>query len=145
MIPVVLPAQYLFESGRYLVEPQKRLMLAVLQTVVDDYRGSVEEQTACGAGPSERKAAHRAAAYVSSRDRSWPFSFESICETIGLDAERLRQGLIQMARLRRQSVSGLEDRAPEGGRPCEGSCDSLPRFEPDFRSAAGRGSAAREG
>ncbi len=113
MIPVVLPAQYLIESGRYLVEPQKRLMLAVLQTVVDDYRGAAEECTTGAAGSGERKAALRAADYVSSRDRSWPFSFESICETIGLDAERLRQGLMQMARLRERSMLGLDGRSVE--------------------------------
>jgi hypothetical protein len=131
MMPVVLPAQYLLESGRYLVEPQKRLMLAVLQTVVDDYRGAADEEAMMGGGgPSERKAALRAAAYVSSKDRSWPFSFESICETIGLDAERLRQGLIQMARLRQQTILGLEDRPPNGTNGAHGSngtAEPLPR------------------
>lgn len=114
MIPVVLPAQYLVQAGRYLAEPQKRLMLAVLQTVVDDYGDSVDEEIGNGKGPSERRAAQRAVAYVSSKDRSWPFSFESICEAIGLDAERLRNGLKEMVRVRQRSVFGLDD-CPSGG------------------------------
>jgi hypothetical protein len=32
-------------------------------------------------------------AYVARRDRSWPYSFENLCETIGVDAGSLRQRL----------------------------------------------------
>jgi hypothetical protein len=41
MIHVMLPTQYLRRADARLVEPHKRLMAAVLQTVVDDCRGSV--------------------------------------------------------------------------------------------------------
>ena len=34
-------------------------------------------------------------AYVASRDRTWPYSFENLCETIGVDASSLRQRLAQ--------------------------------------------------
>jgi hypothetical protein len=34
-------------------------------------------------------------AYVASRDRSWPYSFENLCETIGVDADLLRRQLAQ--------------------------------------------------
>jgi hypothetical protein len=30
---------------------------------------------------------------VASRDRTWPYSFENLCETIGVDAGSLRQQL----------------------------------------------------
>ena len=124
MIPVVLPAQYLVEAGRYLAEPQKRLMLAVLQTAVDDYQGSPAEQASHRGGSLEEKAAKRAAAYVSSRDRSWPFSFESICETVGLDAERLRRGLQDMVLMRERSALGADghpsDEPPRPLRNSEG-------------------------
>jgi hypothetical protein len=97
MIHVVLPAQYLRQASLHLVEPQKRLMLAVLRTVVDDYGGAPHTRAA-NRGAISRRDAQQAAAYVASRDRSWPFSFESICETIGLDPDRLRQGLREMVR-----------------------------------------------
>jgi hypothetical protein len=31
---------------------------------------------------------------VESDDRTWPFSFENICEAVGLDAGTLRNGLL---------------------------------------------------
>jgi hypothetical protein len=75
------------------MEPQLRLMVAVLQTVLDDlgtrvYEQAVDPPVRTTPGPYEQ-----ARAYVASRDRSWPFSFENLCEAIGLDAEGLRQQL----------------------------------------------------
>ena len=40
MIHVMLPTQYLRRADSHLVEPHRRLMAAVLQTVVDDCGGS---------------------------------------------------------------------------------------------------------
>ena len=33
------------------------------------------------------------AAYVTSTDRSWPFSFENLCDAVGLEPGALRKGL----------------------------------------------------
>lgn len=54
-------------------------MAAVLQAVIED---------AC-------KAATRtsAMAYVESRDRLWPFSFENLCEALDMDAGNVRRQL----------------------------------------------------
>jgi len=82
MIPVLLPVQYLNKPGARRREPQTRLMLAVLQTVVDDY-----------AVRRDPRAYAAARAYVESTDRTWPFSFENLCEAVGLDADSLRSGL----------------------------------------------------
>jgi hypothetical protein len=97
MIHTMLPVQYLRQADARLMEPQKRLMLAVLQAVVDD----------CQAGPGRREAGHAtpngrafqdASAYLQSTDRTWPFSFENLCEAIGLDADALRRELTEPAR-----------------------------------------------
>jgi hypothetical protein len=93
MIHVMLPVQYLRQAGQRLAEPQKRLMLAVLQTVVQDYGGSVYGRAGRQRAAADRRAADQAAAYVASTDRSWPFSFENLCEAIGIDPHRLRRGL----------------------------------------------------
>ena len=93
MIHVMLPVHYLRAAGARRMEPQKRLMVAVLQTVLDDFRGS---EYRCAAGfpaPTDRRAYAQARAYVASTDRSWPFSFENLCEAIGLDAKGLREEL----------------------------------------------------
>jgi hypothetical protein len=75
------------------MEPQKRLMVAVLQTVLDDFRGSGYRCAAGLPAPKDRRAYAEARAYVASTDRKWPFSFENLCEAIGLDARGLRAEL----------------------------------------------------
>jgi hypothetical protein len=62
-------------------------MAAVLQTALDDCQGSAYR------GSVTRSDTRRAVAYVASRDRLWPFSFENLCEALALDAGSLRQVL----------------------------------------------------
>jgi hypothetical protein len=92
MIHVMLPVQYLGQAGARLIEPEKRLMLAILLTVVDDYRASRQRRAMRG-GVRVDRAYAQATAYVASTDRTWPFSFENVCEAMGLDADRLREEL----------------------------------------------------
>ena len=93
MIHVLLPVQYLHKPGERRKEPQTRLMLAVLQTVVDDYRGSAYRHAAGFAARRDSRDYAAARAYVESRDRTWPFSFENLCEAVGFDADSLRTEL----------------------------------------------------
>ena len=93
MIHVMLPEQYLRKTGTYRIEPQKRLMLAVLQTVVDDCQASKNPPAAGAPGSRERRAYEEARAYLTSTDRRWPFNFENLCEALGLDAGSLRRHL----------------------------------------------------
>ena len=74
-------------------EPERRLMAAVLQGVVDDHRGSAYRHAAGFGSPTDRRRLREAAAYVASRDRRWPFSFENLCEALSLDPGRLRRAL----------------------------------------------------
>ena len=93
MIHVMLPVQYLREKAARLAEPEKRLAFAVLQTVMYDCRAAGLRGGNGRARVRNRQAYDRAMAYVESRDRSWPYSFENLCETIGVDAGSLRQQL----------------------------------------------------
>src|SRR5215510_1641653 len=93
MIHVMLPVQYLRQPGQRLAEPEKRLALAVLQTVLYDCRGVGLRRANGRAQVRNRQAYDRAMAYVASRDRTWPYSFENLCETIGVDPGFLRQRL----------------------------------------------------
>lgn len=80
---------------RRATDPYKRLMAAVLETVLDDFRGSPYRRNA-GLGPVvDVVKAKRAVAYVQSTDRDWPFSFENLCEALDLDATCLRRALQQ--------------------------------------------------
>jgi hypothetical protein len=93
MIHVMLPVQYLRQAGARLAEPEKRLALAVLQTVVYDCGAAAAERADGRARVRDRQAYRRAMAYVASCDRSWPYSFENLCDTIGVDAGYLRRGI----------------------------------------------------
>jgi hypothetical protein len=93
MIHVMLPSQYLIGARARVTDPHKRLMVAVLQTVLDDCRGSVYRRARNYTKPVGRRDATRASAYMTSRDRVWPFSFENLCDALGLDAGRLRTEL----------------------------------------------------
>lgn len=93
MIHTMLPAQYLNKAGEHRGAPERRLAIAVLQTVLHDCESASTGGDDDGAMPRNPVARARAMAYVMSDDRSWPYSFENLCETVGLDAEYLRRGI----------------------------------------------------
>jgi hypothetical protein len=93
MVDVMLPTMNLRCLNGQSVEPHKRLMAAVLQTVLDDCRGAAHCRRGELGAPINLQALRLALAYVASTDRSWPFSFENLCEALGLDASHLRQEL----------------------------------------------------
>jgi len=96
-MPVVLPTQYVRGSNARF-DPYKSLMAAVLQTAVDDRWGSVHRQVPRQWSADEIKGVRLATAYLASTDRAWPFSFENLCEALGLDANSLRDELRKEAR-----------------------------------------------
>jgi hypothetical protein len=93
VIHLTLPTPDLRRTESPLDEPHKRLMAAVLQTVVDDCRGSVYRRARGYTTPIARKDVRKATVYMASRDRTWPFSFENLCDALGLDAGGLRREL----------------------------------------------------
>lgn len=68
-------------------------MVAVLQTVLDDCRGTTRQRKAGAEPATDVQATRHAIAYLTSTDRAWPFSFENICEALGLDSGSLRREL----------------------------------------------------
>jgi hypothetical protein len=90
MIHDVLPVQHQSRAQDGLATPQRRLMVAVLQTVLDDCQGTAYARAMGVKGGATDRALHDAVAYVASRDRSWPFSFENLCEAIGIDPDGIR-------------------------------------------------------
>ena len=94
MLHTMLPVQYLRSGDAGLAAPQRRLMVAVLQTALDDCRGTAYARSAGAVVPTDPRALTQAVANVRSRDRSWPYSFDNICEAIGLDADGIRRAVI---------------------------------------------------
>ena len=93
MIHTMLPTQYASLPGARLAEPHKRLMAAVLQAVIDDCRGDSAPRRSAGKAALEARSVCKATAYVASTDRAWPYSFENLCEALGLDPGGLREEL----------------------------------------------------
>src|SRR3990172_10140208 len=85
----LLPAQYFAAFAREggLVR-ERRLMLAVLQDAVECY-----QKYALARDPRGRLLFEDAYVWIESGEREWPFSYENICEVLGLHPEYIRRGL----------------------------------------------------
>ena len=85
----VLPSQFFdrFKIDASL-QPEKRLMLAVLEDAVGTF------QKYAGATSRRARRLHaEAEEWFADNDVSWPFAFANICEALGLEPEWLRRGL----------------------------------------------------
>jgi hypothetical protein len=69
--------------------PERRLMLAVLMDAV--HRCRCRRSNVREGGPGWRVED----AWLRSEDRTWPFSFASICDYLGLDSTYLRHRLLR--------------------------------------------------
>jgi hypothetical protein len=85
----LLPAQYFAAFAREggLVR-ERRLMLAVLQDAVECY-----QKYALARDPRGRMLFEDARDWIDSDEREWSFSYENICEILGLNPEYIRRGL----------------------------------------------------
>lgn len=86
---VLLPVQY-FESvhKKSRLDPEHRLMLAILEDSVACFQKYVFAQRRRG-----KTLFAEAEGWIAEKDGDYIFSFENICEILGLNGEYLRQGL----------------------------------------------------
>jgi hypothetical protein len=82
------------EHNDALADPEHRLMLAVLEEALVTFRRGL-----LSTNPRARKAALDVDLWLRSREFDWPFSFESICSTLRIDASLVRRGMADMKRL----------------------------------------------
>jgi hypothetical protein len=98
---ILIEAQ--FQSShqrRFHLDPERVLMLAVLQDAVVCFQEHV------GAKCKRKQSLHREAEeWISNTDRSYLFSFENVCETLGFDAHYMRDGLLRWKRAAGENVS----------------------------------------
>jgi hypothetical protein len=98
---------------------EHRLMLAILEDAIAIFVKSVSGSAV------NRNDAKAARAWLESRDRTLPFSFESICDLLGFDACYMRRGLwaLRMApaeaalRLAVRHHGGFSARSTASARP----------------------------
>ena len=88
---IIVPSQY-FDRVRSedSSQPEKRLMLAVMENAIVTFQKSIYAATR-----RQRRLLKETEEWIHSLDTSWPFSFENICASLGIDANYLRLGLEQ--------------------------------------------------
>ena len=84
--------QYLdtFRRSEHL-QPEKTLLAAILEDAVQEYRKYSRAHD-----PKSKSRFHEVEKWFNRRDKEWIFSFENICELLGLDPEYVR-GRLQEA------------------------------------------------
>lgn len=88
---VLLPEEYLDTYRRKShVEPEKRLMLAILEDAVGCYQKHIDARK-----PREKTMFQESEEWIFETDSSWLFSFESICEYLGIEPEYFRKRLLK--------------------------------------------------
>jgi hypothetical protein len=109
----LLPSQYfaiLKRKGAH--EPERRLVVAVLEDAVDCFRKHIHARD-----EKARQLFMDAEEWISSEDRSWPFSFENVCDLLQINPQYLRRGLMawknrQLHELSRGNVVPLKLAVP---------------------------------
>lgn len=87
----LLPAQYLETwRGKAHLEPEKDLMLAVLDDAVSCFQKHLFARDSKGKGLFRD-----AEEWIMDRNSDWLFSFWNICEVSGINPEYVRQGLLR--------------------------------------------------
>jgi len=69
-------------------QPEKRLMLAVMEDAIATFQKSVYSATR-----RQRRLLKETEEWIDSADAAWPFSFENICAALDIESAYLRSGL----------------------------------------------------
>src|ERR1044071_7726619 len=86
----LLTTQFLQNVRRKTVlEPETRLMVAILEDAIDCFQTNLLAR-----GVTNVRLFNEAATWILAADSDWIFSFDNICEHLGLDPAYVRQGLI---------------------------------------------------
>ena len=87
----LLPDQYLdtFRRKTHL-EPEKRLMLAVLEDAIACFQKYIHARDGKG-----KTLFRDAVEWIEEENADWLFSFENVCETMGFDPQYVRDGLMR--------------------------------------------------
>lgn len=86
---IPLPSQFFGRAaGGVSLQPEKRLMLAVLEEAVATFQRHAAANTRLG-----NRLFADVEAWIDSDDGGWPFSFLNICHALGLEPAYVRSGL----------------------------------------------------
>lgn len=82
------PAGYLESLRRSALEPEKSLLLAVLEDAVACF-----QKYSVAQDPRGKEMFREAEHWIMQAKNGWLFSFDNVCDLLGLDPAYLRQGL----------------------------------------------------
>jgi len=86
---VVLPSQFYFKGALDAsLQPEKRLMLAVMEDAVGTFQKYVWARDRAG-----QRLLAEVEEWFESNDLEWPYSFVNICNALSLDVDFMRGGL----------------------------------------------------
>jgi hypothetical protein len=87
----LLPDQYLETFRRkFHLEPEKKLMLAVLEDAIACYQKYIFAQEGKG-----KVLAQETEQWLLDENSDWLFSFDNVCETLGFDPAYMREGMMR--------------------------------------------------
>ena len=104
---VVLPSQFLVPDENGMCGGERKLMAAILSDGIEAYivQSTVEKLHG-------RRRNDDAIEWVDTRDYSYVFSFDLVCESLGIDPEYLRLGLNRYVRFaHEQRRAGISSRS----------------------------------
>ncbi|MET0500359.1 MAG: hypothetical protein ABW172_02425 [Candidatus Binatia bacterium] len=110
----LLPDQYLETFRRKLhLEPEKKLMLAVLEDAIACFQKYVFTRDGKG-----KLLFQEAEDWVQEKNGDWLFSFANVCETLGFNPDYLRQGLThwKAERLENRAKAKVYQLTPRSGK-----------------------------
>jgi len=104
----LLPVQY-FENFRRKVqtEPEKRLLLAVLEDALACYQKHFSSR-----GGRGMKMFRETEEWIFREDSNRPFCFTNICEVVGFDPQYVRQGLLKWREMKLEELSRMSFEEP---------------------------------
>ncbi len=88
---ILVPSQFFDRrQAEGSAQPEKRLMLAVMEDAIATFQKSLPE-----ANRRQRRLLRETEEWIQSNDTSWPFSFENICAALDIEVDYMRQGLFK--------------------------------------------------
>lgn len=128
----LLPVQY-FDNFRTKVqtEPEKRLMLAVLEDALTCFQKHFSSR-----GGRGLRLFRETEEWIFRGDNSQPFSFTNICEVVGFDPEYMRQGLLKWRERKINDFSkiAISQLEPNQNGTQTRKITQTPRRRPEIRS-----------
>jgi AraC-like DNA-binding protein len=86
---LMVPSQFFDRiKVEHSAQPEKRLMLAVMEDAISTFQKSVR-----GLTRRQRRLLRETEEWMSEADNHWPFSFENICAALDIEPAYLRRGL----------------------------------------------------